>query len=105
MAGRLPKMHAAKLPFEMAGECITLKLSGGEAVRPERIVIPHRGQDKAQRSKRVPPCALADLDQQTALPPEMRELLRDLSTHWAQVSTAIDACGAISPRGRRARRS
>lgn len=38
--------------------------------------------------------ALADLDQQTALPPEMRELLRDLSAHWAQVRTAVDACGA-----------
>ena len=37
---------------------------------------------------------LADLDQQTALPPEMRELLRDLSAHWAQVRTAVDACGA-----------
>ena len=38
--------------------------------------------------------ALADLDRQTALPPEMRELLRDLSAHWAQVRTAVDACGA-----------
>jgi hypothetical protein len=48
---------------------------------------------------------LADLDQQTALPPELRELLRDLSARWAQVSTAVDACDAISPRGRRAQRS
>jgi len=38
--------------------------------------------------------ALADLDQHTALPPEMRELLRDLSAHWAQVRTAVDACSA-----------
>ena len=35
--------------------------------------------------------ALADLDQQTALPPEMRELLRDLSAHWAKVRTAGEA--------------
>src|SRR5690554_1168143 len=45
--GRRPKMHAAKLPFKMAGGCITLKLSDGEVVRLERIVIPHRGQGKA----------------------------------------------------------
>ena len=30
---------------------------------------------------------LADLDQQTALPSEMRELLRNLSAHWGQVRT------------------
>ncbi|MFC5583445.1 IS110 family transposase [Rhodanobacter terrae] len=38
--------------------------------------------------------ALADLDRQTALPPEMRELLHDLSAHWAKVRTAVDACSA-----------
>lgn len=37
---------------------------------------------------------LADLDQCTAVPGEMRELLRDLSAHWAQVRTAVDTCGA-----------
>ena len=34
--------------------------------------------------------ALADLDQHTALPPEMREL----SAHWVHVGTAVDACSA-----------
>ena len=38
--------------------------------------------------------ALADLDRQTALPPETRKVLRDLSAHWVQVRTAVDACGA-----------
>ena len=37
---------------------------------------------------------LADLDDAQALPPELIELLRDLSAHWAQVRTAIDACDA-----------
>ena len=38
--------------------------------------------------------ALADLDQDTALPAEMQELLRDLSAHWAQVHDRIAACDA-----------
>ena len=38
--------------------------------------------------------ALADLDQDTALPAEMKELLRDLSAHWAQVRDRIAACDA-----------
>ena len=33
--------------------------------------------------------ALADLDQDTALPAEMQELLRDLSAHWDQVRDRI----------------
>lgn len=37
---------------------------------------------------------LADLDRITALPQELKELLHALSTHWAQVRTAIDACDA-----------
>ena len=49
--------------------------------------------------------ALADLDQDTALPAELKELLRDLSAHWAQVRTAFDACdariGAVPRRPRR----
>ena len=38
--------------------------------------------------------ALADLDQDTALPAEMQELLRDLSAHWDQVRDRIAACDA-----------
>jgi len=38
--------------------------------------------------------ALADLDQDTALPVEMKELLRDLSAHWAQVHERIATCDA-----------
>ena len=38
--------------------------------------------------------ALADLDQYTALPAEMQELLRDLSAHWDQVRDRIAACDA-----------
>ena len=38
--------------------------------------------------------ALADLDPHKALPGEFKELLRDLSAHWAQLRAAIDACGA-----------
>ena len=36
--------------------------------------------------------ALADLDQTAALPSELKELLRDLSRHWAQVRERIVAC-------------
>ncbi len=38
--------------------------------------------------------ALADLDQDTALPAELKELLRDLSAHWTQVRDRIAACDA-----------
>ena len=38
--------------------------------------------------------ALADLDQDTALPAELKELLRDLSAHWDQVRDRIAACDA-----------
>jgi transposase len=37
---------------------------------------------------------LANLDQYTMLPAEFRELLRELSTHWAQVRERLDACDA-----------
>lgn len=37
---------------------------------------------------------LADLEEQAGLPAEMRELLRDLSVHRAQVRTFVDVCGA-----------
>lgn len=37
---------------------------------------------------------LADLDAQSALPGEFRELLHDLAAHWAQIRTRIDACEA-----------
>ena len=38
--------------------------------------------------------ALAELDQHTTLPAEFRELLRELSTHWAHVRERIEACDA-----------
>ncbi len=38
--------------------------------------------------------ALADLDKQTALPGEFKELIRGLEAHWAQVRLAFDACDA-----------
>ena len=38
--------------------------------------------------------ALADLDQDAALPAEMKELLRELSAHWAQMRGRIVACDA-----------
>ncbi|MFZ1839152.1 MAG: IS110 family transposase [Dokdonella sp.] len=38
--------------------------------------------------------ALADPDQLTGLPAEMRELIADLNAHWQQVRTRIDACDA-----------
>jgi transposase len=37
---------------------------------------------------------LADPDQQSLLPSEFRELLGQLSAHWAQVRAGIDACDA-----------
>lgn len=37
---------------------------------------------------------LAAFDQQAELPHDFNKLLRDLSAHWAQLHTAIDACGA-----------
>jgi len=37
---------------------------------------------------------LAALDEHPTLPPELNELLRDLSAHWAQVRMAVDACDA-----------
>jgi transposase len=37
---------------------------------------------------------LADPDQQTALPSELKELIGDLAAHWRQVRTAIGACDA-----------
>ena len=37
---------------------------------------------------------LADLDQHTMLPVEFRELLRELSAHWAQLRERHDACNA-----------
>lgn len=37
---------------------------------------------------------LADLDRHTMLPIEFRELLRELSAHWAQVRERLDACDA-----------
>ena len=37
---------------------------------------------------------LANLDQYTMLPAEFGELLRELSTHWAQVRERLDACDA-----------
>ena len=37
---------------------------------------------------------LADLGEQTALPAEFRELLRDLAMHWKQLRERIDACEA-----------
>ncbi|WP_447736427.1 IS110 family transposase [Rhodanobacter soli] len=37
---------------------------------------------------------LADLDQQTTLPSELKELIRDLDAHWTLVRMAIDACDA-----------
>jgi len=37
---------------------------------------------------------LGDLDQVTALPGELKALLRDLAAHWAQVRVGIDACDA-----------
>jgi transposase len=38
--------------------------------------------------------ALAELDQHTTLPAEFRELLRELSAHWAHVRERIEACDA-----------
>ena len=38
--------------------------------------------------------ALADLDQDAALPAGMKELLRELSAHWAQMRGRIVACDA-----------
>ncbi len=38
--------------------------------------------------------ALADLDAAASLPAELKELLRDLSAHWAQVRDRIAACDA-----------
>jgi transposase len=37
---------------------------------------------------------LADLEAQTGLPAEFRELLRDLTEHWAQLRLHFDACDA-----------
>jgi transposase len=37
---------------------------------------------------------LEELDQHAALPGEFKELLRELSAHWAQLRAAIDACTA-----------
>lgn len=37
---------------------------------------------------------VAAIDQHVALPSEFKELLRDLSAHWAQLHASIDACGA-----------
>ena len=37
---------------------------------------------------------LADLDKQVGLPGELKELLRDLADHWAQLRTHFDACDA-----------
>ena len=37
---------------------------------------------------------LADLAQHTTLPDEFKELLGDLSAHWTQLRTALDACDA-----------
>jgi len=37
---------------------------------------------------------LAALDQHAALPGEFKELLRDLSAHWASLRAAIEACSA-----------
>ena len=37
---------------------------------------------------------LADLDAQKALPAEFKELLRDLTDHWAQLRVHLDACDA-----------
>ncbi|SEI40106.1 IS110 family transposase [Frateuria terrea] len=37
---------------------------------------------------------LADLEAQAGLPGELRELLRDLAAHWAQVRARLDACDA-----------
>lgn len=37
---------------------------------------------------------LADLEAQDGLPGELRELLRDLAAHWAQLRARIDACDA-----------
>src|SRR5476649_1826155 len=38
--------------------------------------------------------ALADLDEQTALPGEFKELIRGLQAHWATVRLAFDVCDA-----------
>jgi transposase len=38
--------------------------------------------------------ALADLDQASALPSELKDMLRGLGEHWAQVRERILACGA-----------
>ena len=37
---------------------------------------------------------LGDLDAQVGVPAELKELLRDLATHWAPLRTALDACDA-----------
>ena len=37
---------------------------------------------------------LGDLDAQIGVPAELKELLRDLTAHWASLRTALDACDA-----------
>jgi len=37
---------------------------------------------------------LGDLDAQLGLPPELKELLRDLADHWRQLRVHLDACDA-----------
>ncbi len=37
---------------------------------------------------------LGDLDAQVGVPAELKELLRDLTAHWASLRTALDACDA-----------
>lgn len=37
---------------------------------------------------------LGDLDAQSTLPAEFKELLRDLAAHWTQLHERIDTCGA-----------